>query len=310
MKKALILLNMGGPNNLDEVKVFLDNMFNDPYILGIKNEKLRSFVAKIITTLRVKPATSNYKQIGDKSPIVEITQSLVDKISAKTDYDVDFIMRYTPPFASDVLHKYKNYDEIVFLPLYPHHSITTVKSSVDDAKREYQNLGMSAKVRVIDVFYKNEKYNNLQLNLIKDKIKGLSEDEISDTSLIFSAHSMPESTIKKGDLYQKHKEEHVEILTKMLEKEGIFFKEVKLAYQSRLGPVKWLGPNLSFSLPLCVSKKALIVPLSFCIDNSETIYELDIEYREVAKENNFKWYEVCKCPNDSDEFVEFILSLV
>ena len=103
--------------------------------------------------MRLKPATNNYKQIGNKSPIVDITKSLVDKISKKSELDVDFIMRYTPPFASDVLYKYKDYNEIILLPLYPHHSVTTVKSSLDDVKREYVNLGMKNSVRVIDIFY-------------------------------------------------------------------------------------------------------------------------------------------------------------
>lgn len=310
MKKALLLLNMGGPNNLDEVKVFLENMFNDPYILDIKNRYLKKVIANLIVKFRTKTAVNNYKQIGNKSPIVDITNSLVSKISTKIDFDVDFVMRYTTPFASDVLLKYRDYDEIVLFPLYPHHSVTTVKSSLDDIRREYINLGMKADVKVIDVFYENQKYNNLLIRLIRERVENLNKDEISDISLIFSAHSLPVKTIKDGDKYEKHIKEHVEILKKLLEKENIKFKEIKLAYQSRLGPIEWLGPNLNLSLALCVSKKALIVPLSFCIDNSETIFELDIEYKDVAKQNGFEWYEVCKCPNDEDEFVDFILSLV
>ncbi|MCZ6172986.1 ferrochelatase [Campylobacter ureolyticus] len=310
MKKAVLLLNMGGPNNLDEVSVFLKNMFNDKYILNIKNEKLRDKISSLIAFLRKKPATKNYELIGGKSPLVDITASLVEKLSKTKEYDFDFIMRYTPPFAKDVLKKYKGYDEIVLFPLYPHHSITTVVSSLEDAKDWINELNINANVKIIDVFFNDLEYNKIIINSIKNEIYGINENEVSDIALIFSAHSLPKSIIKNGDLYERNIKAHVDILSNLIKKEGINFKDIKLAYQSRLGPVKWLEPNLSFVLPLCASKKALIYPLSFCIDNSETICELNIEYRKIANKSGFKYYRVCKCPNDSDKFVNFIVNKV
>lgn len=310
MKKVVLLLNMGGPNNLDEVSVFLKNMFDDKYILGIKNEKIRYKVSSLITALRKKPATKNYELIGGRSPIFDITNSLAKKASKMGDYEFDFIMRYTPPFAKDVLKKYIGYDEIVLFPLYPHHSITTVTSSLEDAKDWINELSINANIKTIDVFFDDLEYNKIIINLIKDEIYGLNKSEISDITLIFSAHSLPQNIIKNGDLYEKNIKAHVEILKNLIKKEGIKFKDIKLAYQSRLGPVKWLEPNLSFALPLCISKKALIYPLSFCIDNSETICELDIEYRQIANENGFKFYRVCKCPNDKEEFAKFLVNKV
>lgn len=125
--------------------------------------------------------------------------------------------------------------------------------------------------------------------------------------LIFSAHSLPQKIIDKGDVYEKHINEHVQILSKMIKDSGLNFKGINLAYQSRLGPVKWLEPSLNEILAKCKSKKALIYPLSFCIDNSETIFELVIEYAKIAKELNFSFYKVVWCPNFSDEFASFIL---
>ena len=306
MKKALLLLNMGGANSLDDVEIFLTNMFNDPYILGIKNKFLRKFVAFMITKGRLKTAKHNYEQIGGKSPLCELTAKLCEKISSlKSEFDaVDFAMNYTSPFVKDVLKKYEKFDEIVLLPLYPHHSQTTITSSLADFKKAKEELKLKAKISLCEPFYDDDAYNKIIISHIREAIK---DTDISDISLIFSAHSLPRKIIEKGDIYEKHINEHVQILSKMLKEQGLNFKDVSLAYQSRLGPVKWLEPSLNEALAKCENKKALIYPLSFCIDNSETIFELVIEYAKLAKELNFSFYKVVECPNFSDEFSSFIL---
>ena len=306
MKKALLLLNMGGANSLDDVEIFLTNMFNDPYILGIKNKFLRKFVAFMITKGRLKTAKHNYEQIGGKSPLCELTAKLCEKISSlKSEFDaVDFAMNYTSPFVKDVLKKYEKFDEIVLLPLYPHHSQTTITSSLADFKKTKEELNLKAKISLCEPFYDDDAYNKIIISHIREAIK---DTDISDISLIFSAHSLPRKIIEKGDIYEKHINEHVQILSKMLKEQGLNFKDVSLAYQSRLGPVKWLEPSLNEALAKCENKKALIYPLSFCIDNSETIFELVIEYAKLAKELNFSFYKVVECPNFSDEFANFIL---
>ena len=306
MKKALLLLNMGGANSLDDVEIFLTNMFNDPYILGIKNKFLRKFVAFMITKGRLKTAKHNYEQIGGKSPLCELTAKLCEKISSlKSEFDaVDFAMNYTSPFVKDVLKKYEKFDEIVLLPLYPHHSQTTITSSLADFKKAKEKLNLKAKISLCEPFYDDDAYNKIIISHIREAIK---DTDISDVSLIFSAHSLPRKIIEKGDIYEKHINEHVQILGKMLKEQGLNFKDVSLAYQSRLGPVKWLEPSLNEALAKCENKKALIYPLSFCIDNSETIFELVIEYAKLAKELNFSFYKVVSCPNFSDEFASFVL---
>lgn len=306
MKRVVILLNMGGVDNLSQVRVFLTNMFNDPYILGIKNRHLRAFVAWMITMMRLKPATQNYIQLGGKSALGDITRSLVAKLNSKFGFDnliFDYAMNYTPPFASDTLAKYKDADEIVLFPLYPHHSVTTIASSLDSAKRAIGNLDIKAKIKVVDYFYQNSKFNDI---IVSHIAKSLGDDDASKIDLIFSAHSLPQKVIDSGDLYEKHLNEHLEILKSNLNNCGLRFNSVSLAYQSRLGPVKWLGPNLSEVLPSLSSKRAMIYPISFCIDNSETDFELAIEYKHIADDNKFNYYKVVKAPNDSDEFISFI----
>ena len=306
MKKALLLLNMGGANSLDDVEIFLTNMFNDPYILGIKNKFLRKFVAFMITKGRLKTAKHNYEQIGGKSPLCELTAKLCEKVSSlQNEFDaIDFAMNYTSPFVKDVLKKYEDFDEIVLLPLYPHHSQTTVTSSLADFKKAKEELKLKAKISLCEPFYDDDAYNKIIVSHIREVVK---DTDISDVSLIFSVHSLPRKIIEKGDIYEKHINEHVQILSKILKEQGLNFKDVSLAYQSRLGPVKWLEPSLNEALAKCENKKALIYPLSFCIDNSETIFELVIEYAKLAKELNFSFYKVAQCPNFSDEFASFIL---
>ncbi|MCV3469722.1 ferrochelatase [Campylobacter sp. CNRCH_2015_0814] len=296
--KYVFFLNMGGVNKLEECEVFLKNMFNDPYILGIQNVFLRKFVAFMIRKSRLKAMKQNYEKMGGKSPLTQITQSLCDRLNSKTrEYSFDFISLYVPPFANEVFSKYdfqKN-DEIILFPLYPHHSKTTVTSSLEVVQNELRSIQNQANVKIIDVFYKDELYNEMIIKHILEKKK-----ECDYKTLIFSAHSLPLSVIKKGDLYEKHVQEHVGILKEKLKNE---FEQIILSYQSKLGPVKWLEPNTSDILAN-LDQKALIYPISFCIDCSETIFELGVEYRHLAKSD----YELIPCSNDSDEFIEFVLN--
>lgn len=309
MKRALILLNMGGPNNLNEVHTFLINMFKDPRILTIKSKFLRNILAHLITTMRHKSAKANYAALGGKSPIVSITKSLCERMMTLSEGEfsaIDFAMRYTPPFAKDVLAKYENFDEIVLLPLYPHHSSTTISSSLDDANSAIATLKLKANVRIIGEFYDNAHYNEIILNLIK---KTVNDENTNDTTLVFSAHSLPQSIVDNGDLYQQHVVKHAEILKQLCEQNGLKFKDYKLAYQSKIGPVKWLEPAMADELKRINPLKAIIVPLSFCIDNSETVFELDVEYKNEAKKLGYELYKVVKCPNDSDDFARFLLEI-
>ena len=242
--RLILLLNMGGPNDLSEVEVFLKNMFNDPYILGIKSPFLRKFVAFIITESRLKAAQNNYRQIGGKSPICELTARLCGKISHFLDDDtaVAFAMNYTPPFAKDVLAEFTEASEIVVFPLYPHHSFTTVTSSISDFEKARAELNLKAKVKIVEPFFEDERYNEIIADGIEKAASNLNSGEIT---LVFSAHSLPQKMIDAGDVYEEHVKRHVQILTEILEKRGVKFKQTMLAYQSRLGPVKWLEPSLN-----------------------------------------------------------------
>ncbi len=304
--KAVVLLNMGGPNNLDEVEIFLKNMFNDKNIITTKSNLLRKIIAFSITFSRKEKAKNNYRQIGGKSPLIKITDKLVEKLQIRNkNIFITYAMRYTPPFSNTVIKKLikKNINEILLIPLYPHYSTTTTKSSIEDFIENAEKLNFKPKIRFIKRFYKEKLYNDIIIKQIKNT---LNNNNAQNYDLIFSAHSLPQKIIKAGDTYQKEIEEHASILNKLLKKENINFNKTHLAYQSKLGPVKWIGPSLEEILKKIKNKKVIIYPISFTLDNSETLQELQIEYKAIAKKYHFQDYKVCECPNDNTPFINFI----
>lgn len=304
-KEAVILLNMGGPNNLAEVEMFLTNMFNDKNILTMKSNLLRKFVGGMITFSRTESSQEIYRELGGKSPIVGHTKSLVSKLQTRLGENVivDFAMRYTPPFASEVIDRLnaEDIDKIYLIPMYAQYSTTTTKSSLEDFEEYYHDSEGSALLVEIKHYFENESYNKSIIESIKEKMNG---DEYRDFDIIFSAHGLPQKIIDAGDVYEKHVNRHVEILKEMLNKEGMNFYETHLAYQSKVGPLAWLKPSLEDKLKTVRNRGVIIFPIAFTIDNSETDFELEIEYREIAEELGFKEYRVCRCPNDSDSFVD------
>jgi ferrochelatase len=309
-KEAIVLLNMGGPNNLEEVEVFLKNMFNDKNIITTKSALLRKFIATMITFTRTESSQKIYEELGGKSPLVGITKDLVKKLQEELKDDVLalFAMRYTPPFADEVCQKIEDEDirDIYLIPLYPQYSTTTTKSSLEDFIMHYEKVGGNAKIHYIKNFYRNKTYNKAIISSIKEAIK---DKDSSEYELIFSAHGLPQKIVDKGDPYQKQVQNHIEILKQMLKEEEINFSDIHLAYQSKVGPMKWLEPSLEDKLKELKTKKVIIFPIAFTIDNSETIYELDVEYKEVAAKLGFEDYIVARCPNDSDLFVKSLVEI-
>mgnify|MGYP000863837120 CR=1 FL=1 len=298
MKRAIVLMNMGGPNNLDEVKVFLKNMFNDKYIIGAP-QPIRALIASFITFKRLEIAKENYRNLGGMSPIIGHTKRLVRRLEKEVDADVFFEMRYTYPFAKNVLEKLKNYDEIYAIPMYPHYSSTTTKSSIEDFMKIAKKYNLDKKVKTIDSYYNNILYNKTIVERIKEALNGDNSEEFE---LVFSAHGLTQRTINKGDLYQKHILANVESAKKELLKQNIHFKKIHVAYQSRLGPMEWLRPYMEDKLKE-IKSKVIIYPISFTVDNSETKGELVLEYGELAHELGIKDYRVANAPNHHPYFI-------
>ncbi len=309
-KEAVILLNMGGANNLGEVEMFLKNMFADKNILTMKSDLLRKFIGGMIVFTRVESSQEIYRTLGGKSPIVGHTKNIVAKLQERLGENVivDFAMRYTPPFAKEVidrLHK-ENIDKIYLIPMYPHFSTTTTKSSLEDFEEYYHSSKGDAVLVEIKHFFENKTYNKGIIERIKEK---MGDSNYTDFDLIFSAHGLPQKIVDAGDVYEKHIKRHIEILKKMLQAENMNFHAIHLAYQSKVGPLKWLEPSLQTKLETVRNRGVVIYPIAFTVDNSETDFELEIEYREIAEELGFKEYRVCRCLNDSELFVDALCEI-
>lgn len=296
---------MGGPNNLDEVELFLKNMFSDPNILTMKSSLLRRFVGGMITLTRTESSQEIYRHLGGKSPIVGHTKKLVAALQEKVGDDVivDFAMRYTPPFAKEVVGRLKEegVSKVFLIPLYPQYSTTTTKSSIEDFEAALIESGLDAVVVEIKHYYENETYNSAVIERIKEQMQ---ESDYRDFDLIFSAHGLPQKIVDAGDPYQRQIERNVEMLKRKLSENGMGFHDVHLAYQSKVGPMKWLEPSLEETLKKVRNRGVVIYPIAFTIDNSETDFELSVEYKEIADELGFKNYRVCRCVNDHPLFVE------
>ncbi|PAF44860.1 ferrochelatase [Helicobacter sp. 11S02596-1] len=309
-KEAVLLLNMGGPSNLYEVEVFLNNMFNDPCILSIKNDFLRKLTSNFIVSRRAEKSKKIYAAIGGKSPMTEMTFSLVQKLNqADTTRFYTYAMRYTPPYTHAVLQdlQKQGFDCVVLFSMYPQYSTTTTLSSLNEVYASLKSLDYKPVVKVIDRFYQDEGFNRAIVSEVKRCMHGLDPSEFV---MVFSAHGLPESVVAKGDPYQKECEKHVAILSEMLPLAGLMFEKIVLSYQSKVGPLKWIGPSTEEIVQKHKDKKLIIYPLSFSIDNSETKYELCIQYRNLASKVGVKEYIVCPCLNDTQEFVSAILGLV
>ena len=306
--QALLLLNMGGPNTIDEVELFLRNMFADKNILTM-NYYTRKLVSEIIINKRLEEVKENYKLLGGKSPLPKLTDELICKLKEKLTMPIYPAMRYVPPFADIALEKCKEegIGELILFPMYPQYSTTTTLSSVEDIEHRCKDLGYNPKITVIDPYYDDYDYIEASCEKIIEAMQG---KETQEYDLLLSAHGLPVSIIQSGDPYQNQVEGNVSAIKMYLHEHGIKFHAIKLVYQSKVGNSDWLEPNLVDVLRNPRHRKVVIFPLAFTLDNSETVFELDIEHREIAQKIKYDDYIVAKCMNSSDKFVDLIVNRV
>ncbi|CAA6826644.1 MAG: Ferrochelatase, protoheme ferro-lyase (EC [uncultured Sulfurovum sp.] len=309
MKQALFLLNMGGPNNLDEVELFLQNMFSDKNILPT-NPVTRALVRKIIITKRLDEAKESYAELGGKSPLSGLTQELIDALKEHLEMPIYAAMRYVPPFADIPIEQCQKdgVEELLLFPLYPQYSTTTTLSSYEDIVARCKEIGYYPKITMLACqYYDDIDYIKASVDQIE---KAIGTKQSSEYDLLLSAHGLPVSIIQAGDPYQRQVEANVSAIRTLLKIKGITFKNVKLVYQSKVGNATWLEPNLVDVLRNPTNRKVLIYPLAFTIDNSETLFELDIEHREIAEKIKYDDYIVAECMNKTQAFVDVILKYV
>lgn len=307
--KAVLLLQMGGPDSLDAIKPFLINLFTDREIIKIGPAWLQPVIARIIVKKRLSHVEQNYSQIGGKSPLRELTQQQAMALEnvLGEEYRCFVAMRYWRPSTIEALAEIKRagIKDITALSLYPHYSRATTGSSIKELNRVLNEAGVEFNVRYIDRFYNDPGYISALVERIKE---GLGEfHPLADVELLFSAHSLPQSFIDEGDPYQSHIEETVRLVMQH------FDMPHHLSFQSRAGPVKWLEPSTDDMLQKLAaegSKNLLVVPLSFVSDHIETLHEIDIEYSKKAWELGIVKFVRMPSLNSSPQFIECLASLV
>lgn len=306
MKKiALVLFNLGGPDSQENVEEFLFNLFSDKAIINLPNP-LRWLIAKLISKRRAPIAKEIYAHLGGGSPILPETieqKQALEKILNKSEYDweVFISMRYFHPRSVEVVKNISkgNFDEVILLPLYPHFSISTTKSSIDDFMVEFAKKNLNLPIKSICCYPCEDKFIAAHTQLIKesyDKVKDLGRVRI-----LFSAHGLPERIIKSGDPYQWQIEQTVKSIVNVLNIENL---DYLITYQSKVGPIKWLTPATDEEIIKAANEKLaiVIVPIAFTSEHSETLVELDIEYKHLAEKA--VCYERVKALSVNDFFIE------
>lgn len=311
MKTAVILFNLGGPDKQESVKPFLFNLFNDPNIFKIPNP-FRFVLAKLISNLRNKEAREIYSEIGGKSPILDITnnQALeLQKALAQQGKEakVFVCMRYWHPMTTEVIKKVKDYqpDNIFLLPLYPQYSTTTTKSSLDRWFDEAKKQSLIVNTNYVCCYPTDSSLIKAHQKLIQKKIDLIKNKKIR---VLFSAHSLPVSIIKSGDPYQWQIEKTVQAVVNGLSD----FDDYVLAYQSKVTPVKWLEPTTPSEIKKAIQEDVaiIIVPIAFVSDHSETLVELDIQYKEMAEKMGFDNYYRSESLNMNSIFINGLAEIV
>ena len=310
-KIAVVLLNLGGPDSLEAVQPFLENLFNDPDIFKLPFQKS---LARFVSKKRAPKVEKEYELIGGKSPINEWTEKQRSKLeiglrNAGNNVDVLVAMRYWKPLTQEVVTVVEtgNYDKVIMLPLYPHYSISTTGSSFNEWKRFYK--GDKSKLIYIDSYQIHPLYIKAINERINESLLRFPEEVRKDVQLVFSAHGTPVSYLKKGDPYSFQIKETISEVMKLRNNSH----EHHQCFQSKVGPAKWLEPatdKMIEELSAKGKKHLLIIPVSFVSDHVETSFELDIEYRHVADRVGIENYIVMTGLNDSQTFVDALSDIV
>lgn len=310
-KFGIMLLNMGGPDGLDDIEPYLYNLFCDKNIIQLPlSFALQKPLAKFISSRRTPKVRERYKIIGGGSPQLKWTRleadAMISNLRQRYLGATAYIgMRYTPPLVEEAFEQAvaDGCKHLLLLPLYPHYTLATTGTSFEVAARWLKNNNPDMTVSMIPHWHTHPGY----ISLLRDKIEGAFAKALDRDSaqLLFSAHSLPAKLVAQGDPYEKQINKTVKLAG-----EGY---DYLLSYQSQTGPVKWLGPptpDVIRELAGRGVKEIVIVPVSFVSDHIETLHEIDIEFREYAEEAGIENFIRTESFNDDPRFGSLLANLV
>ena len=320
-KIGIVLFNLGGPDGPDAIKPFLFNLFNDPDIIRLP-QPIRWGVAKLISHRRAPTARIIYDEIGGGSPIVAETQAQVRALenylhqsSPDISWKASIAMRYWHPFSGEAARELLDFDpdQIILLPLYPQYSGTTTASSVKDWKKAAKTAGLDVPTRQICCYPEFPDFIRAHCALIA---KGLDEawKKVGPNQrlrLLLSAHGLPKRVIDAGDPYA-HQVEKTAFAIKQGLGTALDNVETVVCYQSRVGPLEWIGPPTDGEIRRAADAGAgiVIAPIAFVSEHAETLVELDIEYAKLARDMGAPCYIRTPTPGIEPDFIRALGSLV
>jgi ferrochelatase len=294
-KVAVVLFNLGGPDSPESIRPFLLNLFRDPAILRVPFF-VRPFLARKIANARLKPATEGYQLMGGKSPLLDMTRAQGQAIEAalpELDAKCFIAMRYWHPLSLETARTVKAWhpDEVVLLPLYPQYSSTTTGSSLTAWRLAAARAGLVAPTSALCCFPSDPEYVAATLSIIQNAYDAARAtlDPAVPLRILFSAHGLPESIVRGGDPYKYQIEQTVTAVIAAWRRNDL---DWKICYQSRATPEKWLDPSTDAEVTQAARDKTalLIVPIAFVSEHTETLIELDVDYKNLADQHGVPAY--------------------
>ena len=314
---AVVLLNLGGPDSLEAVQPFLFNLFNDAAILELP-QPVRWLLAQLISRRRAPFARANYAKIGGASPLLENTQAQARAVEAALrdlgDAKTFVAMRYWRPFTDDAVLAVKAFDprEIVLLPLYPQFSGTTAGSSLRAWHEAAARAGLAVPARAICCYPEEPGFAAAAAGSIDAALR--QAGQAGTPLLLLSAHGLPQKTVDRGDPYRSQVERSAAAILAALAKRDAAWARIEhqVCYQSRVGPLEWLKPYTEDAIRRAARDRRTIVlfPIAFVSEHSETLVELDIDYRRIAEAEGASGYWRVPAVGTDPAFIQGLAGLV
>lgn len=315
--KAVVLLQLGGPDALESVEPFLYNLFRDPDIIDLPGAFLfRKPLARFISRRRAPKVAEYYRKIGGRSPILKLTNrqsvALERELRKSVDARVLVAMRYWNPMTEEVVERIvrEKIEDVILLPLYPHYSKTTTGSSVNEWNRVVRRRGANGlRVRIIEEYCEHPRYIMALVRNIGIALRRVPSAERANVHLVFSAHGTPVRLVKQGDPYQGQIIKTYNAVVRA----GNFGLRHVLCYQSKVGPQQWLEPSLIDTVERLAKEGVthlLVVPIAFVSDHSETLYEINMEVRRHARDHGIRHYDMMPALHTAPPFIEALADVV
>ena len=314
-KTAVVLFNLGGPDTPEAVQPFLFNLFNDPAIIAAPGP-VRWALAKFISGRRAPIAREIYENLGGGSPLLANTRAQADALEkvlnaggALGEAKVFIAMRYWHPMSRETASEVAAWapDRVILLPLYPQFSTTTSGSSIGAWRKAAREAGLGAETQAVCCYPTQQGFVEEVARLTRE---ALSEArEAGRPRVLFSAHGLPKKIVDKGDPYQWQVERSTEAVVAALDEPEL---DWLVCYQSRVGPLEWIGPDTEAEIVRAAEDGVaiVVVPIAFVSEHSETLVELDIEYGALAEKHGAPGYFRVLTVDAGKAFVEGLAQVV